>query len=442
MPSPRVRGNRSLGNVVTSWGVAAKTLAVYGWPHGHNGRAVLATERITFTNAAGHELSGALELPAGKVRSAALFAHCFTCTKQSRAATRITRALADIGLATLRFDFTGLGGSEGDFGNDGFASDVDDIVAAAEYLGERFGADLLLIGHSLGGAAVLAAAHRLPEASAVATIGAPSDVPHVLARLDGNLDAIESEGEGEVKIAGRVFTISNRFIESTRGADILKGLGELRKPLLFLHAPTDQIVSIDHAGELFKSAKHPKSFVSLDTADHLLTRGEDAHYAAAVIAGWAGRYLPEQDAPELREGVLVQTGHGKFGTQVRTPGHSFVADEPKSYGGEDAGPTPYDLLLAGLGTCTVMTLKMYAAREDIPLESAEVHLTHERDHQKDCDHCETDDDARIQAIYRTLRLMGDFSDEQRARLVAIADKCPVHRTLEGELHIHTNEERA
>ena len=400
----------------------------------------MPTESLKITTSEGHELSGALELPSGLVRGAALFAHCFTCTKQSKAATAVTRALAREGIASLRFDFTGLGASQGEFGRAGFASDVEDLIASAEYLIGRFDCKILLVGHSLGGAAVLAAASELgrDKVAAVATIGAPSDVPHVLHNIKGDLEAIERDGQGEVTIGGRSFLLGREFLEATRAIDLVEQMGKLRVPLMIMHAPTDDIVGVEHAGKLFDAAKHPKSFVSLAGADHLLLNEEDAKFAARMIAAWAGRYLPKKETlPLPEEGVVVQTGNGKFGTEVHTVSHRFVADEPVSYGGDDTGPTPYDLLLAALGTCTAMTMKMYADRKQWPFEGTRVHLTHERDHAEDSGHA-LDDGEAVQALYRKIELLGDALDEeQRAKLMEIADKCPVHRTLSGHLHIHT-----
>ena len=402
----------------------------------------MPAEKITITTTAGHELSGALELPTGLVRGAALFAHCFTCTKQSKAAIEVTRALAGQGIGTLRFDFTGLGGSEGDFGRAGFASDVDDLIASAGALCERFGDGLLMIGHSLGGAAVLAAAHQMAKGkvAAVATIGAPSDVPHVLHNVKGDLEAIERDGEGDVTIGGRAFKLSKDFLDKTRDVDLLDQVKALRVPLMFCHSPTDQIVGVDHASNLFGAAKHPKSFISLAEADHLLTNADDAKFVAGVIATWATRYLPmTTDWPMPEEGVIVRTGHGKFGTEVHTSSHRFVVDEPRSYGGDDTGPTPYDLLNAALGTCTAMTMKMYADRKELPLEGVSIHVTHDRNHEEDCGHVRAmEEGIQVQALDRAITIYGDdLSYEDRAKLIEIADKCPVHKTLEGHLHIHT-----
>jgi len=402
----------------------------------------MPTEALSIPSREGHLLDGSLEMPTGLVRGAAVFAHCFTCTKQSRAAVSVARALANQGIATLRFDFTGLGGSDGDFGRAGFASDVEDLTAMAEFMSERFEMPLLLIGHSLGGAAVLAAAHELgaKRVAAIATIGAPSDVPHVLHNIQGDLAAIERDGKGDVTIGGRPFALSKRFLERTRETDLLDLVGALRLPIMALHSPTDAIVGIEHASNLFQAAFHPKSFVSLEGADHLLTNPSDAEFAADTIACWAKRYLPlREDWPMPETGIVVQTGHGKFGTEVHTASHRFIADEPRSYGGDDSGPTPYDLLLAALGTCTAMTMKMYTDRKKWPLKGTRIHLTHERDHHVDCDHCEDEGEgAQIQALNRVIELDGEeLTDEQKQRIIEIADKCPVHRTLEGHLHIHT-----
>ena len=406
----------------------------------------MPNENLTIQTAAGHELKGTLELPTGLVRGAALFAHCFTCTKNSKAAVAVSRALAREGIATLRFDFTGLGGSGGDFGRAGFATDVSDLAAAGSALIERFQAPILLIGHSLGGAAVLAAADELgsDNVAAIATIGAPSDVPHVLHNIDGDIEQIREEGHGTVKIGGREFELSKEFIEKVENTDLLAEVKRLRKPLIFLHAPTDDIVGIEHAGNLFQAAKHPKSFVSLEGADHLLLREEDASFVASVIAGWGHRYLPMRDDwPMPEDGIVARTGHGKFGTEVHTATHRFLSDEPKSYGGDDTGPTPYDLLNAALGVCTAMTMKMYADRKGWPLDGVSVAVEHEREHGKHCDHVEAmEDGTAMQALHRTIAIRGDLDTEQRAKLIEIADKCPVHRTLEGELHVHTDTDDA
>ena len=399
----------------------------------------MPTEAFSVLTKAGHTLSGSLEMPTGLLRGAAVFAHCFTCTKQSKAAVSVARALASEGIACLRFDFTGLGGSQGEFGRAGFSSDVDDLVATVGALADRFNTKLLLIGHSLGGAAVLAAAHQLgkDKVAAIATIGAPSDVPHVLHNIKGDQGAIRRDGSGTVSIGGREFLLGREFLEQTEAVNLLELLGGLRIPYLCLHSPTDQIVGIEHATALFGTAFHPKNFVSLAGADHLLTDARDAGFAAKTIAAWADRYLPETENPINTEvGVLSQTGYGKFGTEVHAGTHHFIADEPLNYGGDNSGPTPYDLLGAALGTCTVMTMKMYADRKKLPLDMARVHVTHERKHSVDCEECETGE--TVQALHREIELVGpELTEADRDRIIAIADKCPVHRTLEGKLHIVT-----
>jgi putative redox protein len=386
-------------------------------------------------------LAARLERPAGEARAVALFAHCFTCTKEILAAKRIASALAERGIAVLRFDFTGLGSSEGEFANTNFSSNVDDLVAAADHLRATLAAPKILVGHSLGGAAVLAAAEQIGEATAVATIGAPADPGHVQHLFADHAEAIASEGEAEVQLAGRAFRIKKQFLEDIEGQRLearIKGLG---KALMVMHAPLDQTVSIDNAAHIFQAAKHPKSFVSLDDADHLLTRRADADYAAEVIAAWASRFLPpaeRENAPETEDGeVLVrESGEGRFAQQILAGGHRLTADEPPAVGGGDRGPTPYGLLLAGLGACTSMTLRLYADRKGWPLERVTVRLKHDKIHAQDCESCETTE-GRIDHIARELTIDGPLDADQRHRLLEIADKCPVHKTLHSEVAIET-----
>lgn len=400
-------------------------------------------ERFEFRNDAGELLLGTLERPGGDIAACAIFAHCFTCSKDIAAASRIARALADQGIAVLRFDFTGLGHSQGEFANTNFSSNVADLRNAAQALREQLSAPELLIGHSLGGAAVLAVAGDIPEARAVVTIGAPSDPSHVAHLLEDSRAEIETEGEAEVNLAGRTFTIKRQFLHDIESHRLAERIRTMRKALLILHSPVDEIVSIDNASEIFLAARHPKSFISLDDADHLLTRRADSQYVAATISAWARRYLLDGESeappprPRVADGeVLVQEQDGKFAQDVYTDRHSLRADEPLSYGGKDSGPSPYELLLAALGTCTAMTLRMYATHKNIPLAGVAVRLKHGKIHASDCEHCETRE-GRIDRIERDIELAGDLSDEQRAGLLRIADRCPVHRTLHAEIDIQT-----
>jgi len=400
-------------------------------------------ERFEFQNESGETLAGLLERPAGEIASCAVFAHCFTCSKDIAAASRIARALAARGIAVLRFDFTGLGHSEGEFANTNFSSNCADLRSAGRALAERVGAPELLIGHSLGGAAVLAVAGDIPEAKAVATIGAPSDPAHVAHLLAGKQEQIEEQGEAEVELAGRTFTIKRQFlrdIESHRLADRIHGM---RKALLVMHSPVDEIVSIDNASEIFRAALHPKSFVSLDDASHLLTRRADYEYVAVIIDAWAQRYLLNGEAPatssrpRVADGaVLVRERDGIFAQDVFTDRHELRADEPVGYGGQDSGPSPYEFLLAALGACTAMTMRMYATHKKLELTRVSVRLNHDKIHAEDCEHCETRE-GRIDRIERHLEIEGNLTEDQRNALLRIADRCPVHRTLHSEIDIQT-----
>ena len=411
--------------------------------------AEIRKERFEFQNDAGEQLAGLLERPDGPISAVALFAHCFTCSKDIAAASRISRALAANGTAVLRFDFTGLGHSEGEFANTNFSSNVADLGRAADALREQLQAPQLLIGHSLGGAAVLAVAADIPEVKAVVTIGAPSDPSHVAHLLESKRTEIESEGEAEVCLAGRTFTIKRQFLSDIESHRLAERIRTMRKALLVMHSPVDEIVSIDNASEIFLAARHPKSFVSLDNADHLLMKRADSQYVAATISAWARRYLLDGDAPGAsarpRVGpgeLLVEEHDGQFAQDVYTDKHYLRADEPSTYGGKDSGPSPYELLLAALGTCTAMTVRMYASRKKLNLARVSVRLKHDKIHAHDCEHCETVE-GRVDRIERSLELSGDLSDEQRSDLLRIADRCPVHRTLRSEIDIQTqlNESR-
>jgi len=406
----------------------------------------MRTERFEFLNAGGHRLAALLDWPIGKPTAFALFAHCFTCGKDNLAAKRISERLAMIGIAVLRFDFTGLGGSEGEFADTHFSSNVDDLVAAADHLRQAHRAPAILIGHSLGGAAVLAAAHRIAEARCVVTVAAPSDPAHVAGLFKEQVGAIRDKGEAEVTLAGRPFRVRREFLDDIAEQMLMDRVAHLHKALLIFHAPTDGLVGIDNATRIFVTAKHPKSFVSLAGADHLLSKKSDAVYVANVIAAWAERYV---DAPEMTSEeesevstVLVrETGGGKFQQEVLSGPHRFLADEPVKVGGLDSGPGPYDLLLAGLGACTAMTLRLYAEQKKLPLTRVSVRLSHNKIHAEDCASCETKE-GMLDRIDRAITLEGNLDETQRKRLMEIADKCPVHRTLTSEIDIRTVERPA
>lgn len=403
----------------------------------------MRSERFTFPNAKGEQLAATLDLPLGKPTAYALFAHCFTCGKDNLAAKRIAERLTNHGIAALRFDFTGLGSSEGDFANTHFSSNVDDLVAAADHLRKEHGAPAILIGHSLGGCAVLAAAHRIADARAVVTIAAPFGPSHVVGLFKDNVDTIRNEGEAEVSLAGRPFTIKREFIDDVTEKKLDECLATLRKALLVFHSPTDELVGIDNASHIFGAAKHPKSFVSLNGADHLLSQKSDAIYVANVIAAWAERYLDKPEVmteAEVDAGlVLVRETHGgKFQQEILTGPHRLLADEPVKQGGLDSGPGPYDYLMAGLGACTSMTIRLYADFKKIPLDNVSVRLSHGKIHVKDCETCDTKV-SMVDHIDRAITLEGALSAEDRKRLMEIADKCPVHKTLESKVDITTVE---
>ncbi|MBR1166601.1 bifunctional alpha/beta hydrolase/OsmC family protein [Bradyrhizobium liaoningense] len=403
----------------------------------------MPTERFQFTGEGGHQLAAALELPDGEPAAFALFAHCFTCGKDTLAAKRISVALAARGIAVLRFDFTGLGSSEGDFANSTFSSNVADLVRAADHLRDIRKAPSILIGHSLGGAAILAAAGQIPEARAVATIAAPSDPAHVTGLFREHLDDIRAQGEVEVSLAGRPFRIKREFLDDIAEQALMKDATGLHKALLVMHSPVDDTVGIDNATKIFVAARHPKSFVSLDHADHLLTKPADALYAADVIVAWASRYVDAakpakaMDLPEEPRKVVVQeTRKSKFNQAITVGPHHLVADEPLAAGGADAGPGPYDFLLAGLGACTSMTMRLYADRKSLPLDRVTVTLKHSKIYAKDCAECETRE-GMLDQIERDIAIDGALDAEQRKKLMEIADKCPVHRTLTSEIRIVT-----
>ena len=401
----------------------------------------MPNQNVVFENNSGQSLSGILDLPDAPPVAYALFAHCFTCSKNLKAATNIARSLNDAGIAVLRFDFTGLGQSEGEFSDTNFSSNVEDMLAAVDFMNREYAAPSILIGHSLGGTAVLQAAPAVNSAVAVATIGSPSEPVHVARMFSDSKDTLSEQGEATVNLGGRPFLMKQQFLDDLEQQDLQSSIGSLRKALLVMHAPLDNIVEIDNASELFAAAKHPKSFVSLDDADHLLSQEADSRYAGRVLAAWASRYLPDTallpDAAEAKAGqVSAQTWLGGFRTEVQLGSHSLVADEPRAVGGSDLGPTPYDLLSAALATCTSMTLRMYANHKKLKLESAKVTVAHDKVHAKDCEDCEAAD-GKIDEFRRSIALEGDLSNEQRQRMLEIADRCPVHRTLHGEIKVRS-----
>ena len=401
----------------------------------------MRSTNIRFPGTNGQALSARVEKPPGEVRAWCILAHCFTCSKDLKPLGHISSALTAEGFGVLRFDFTGLGQSEGEFEDTNFSSNLEDLVAAADYLRAEHAAPSLLVGHSLGGAAVLAATRRIPEVEAVATIAAPADPTHVVRHFDDRRHEIEERGEAEVEIAGRRFKIRRQLLDDLEAQTLERCIRELGRPLLVFHSPIDGVVGIDNARRIFEAAKHPKSFVSLDDADHLLLDTRDSRYVGAVLAAWAGRYVTgppaaEEDERPAEGEVWTEIGADGYTTTVRAGHHTLLADEPEEVGGEDLGPSPYDLLLAGLGACTTMTLRMYADRKGWPLDGVRVRLTHSRIHAKDCEECETKD-GQVSRIDRRVHVEGDLDADQRHRLFEIANRCPVHRTLENEIHIVT-----
>lgn len=397
-------------------------------------------EKIRFENAQGQELAGVMELPdVDSPRATVLFAHCFTCTKNIKAAVNISRSLVEEGFGVLRFDFTGLGESEGDFAATNFSSNVADLVAAAEFLGERFRAPSILVGHSLGGAAIIQAAHEIESTRAVATIAAPSDPAHVTHLFDRKREDIERDGEAEVRLAGRPFRIRRQLIEDLEKATWKDKVRGLRRPLLIFHSPLDQTVSIENAQQVFEQAMHPKSFVSLDEADHLLSDERDSRYVGTVLAAWASKYLePTEKGKEehFDEPVVAALGRSGLKTELTAGRFSLIADEPENLGGSEEGPSPYGYLSVALAACTAMTLRMYANHKKLSLESVRVEITHDKVHARDCAECETKD-KKVDRFTRKLAVEGDLSREETQRLVEIADRCPVHRTLHSEIDIVT-----
>ncbi|MFQ6552811.1 alpha/beta fold hydrolase [Aestuariibius insulae] len=404
----------------------------------------MRSEKFTFPGHKGQSLAARLDLPDGPPRATALFAHCFTCSKDIPAARRIAAHLAGLGIAVLRFDFTGLGGSEGEFENTDFTSNVGDLHAAANALAERGMAPDLVIGHSLGGAAILKAAPDIASAKAVVTIGAPFDPAHVTNNFKDQLPEIIEKGIAEVQLAGRPFRIRSDFLDDIAKGELTPAIQGLKAALLILHSPIDATVGIENASEIFLAAKHPKSFVTLDKSDHLVSDIADAEYAAGVISAWASRYLDLTDKKAKEtppDGILrvIEQSPDGFLQTVQSGPHEILADEPKKVGGTDRGLTPYDLLSAALGTCTSMTLRLYARHKNLPLDGVEVDVAHDKVHLTDAEKdCRNEGQERADHFTRTIRVTGDLTEDQRQSLLKIADKCPVHRTLEQSSKIATD----
>ncbi|MCZ4271135.1 bifunctional alpha/beta hydrolase/OsmC family protein [Maritalea porphyrae] len=395
--------------------------------------------KVEFDSAMGEQLAAAISWPRGKTRAFAIFAHCFSCSKDFVASRRVANALTEHGFAVLRIDFTGLGKSGGDFSDTNFSTNVQDLVAAANWLTDNYDAPALLVGHSLGGAAVLAAAPELASVKAVATIGAPANAVHVLQQFSCSVEEIEQNGEGEIDLGGRPFVVKKQFLDDVRTFDLPAQIKKFRGAKLILHSPLDRVVSVENAERIFKAAMHPKSFVSLDDADHLLTKLEHASYAAQVIAAWAERYIPSVAEKADTEGhvIAAESGEGKYHLHVDASGHPLTIDEPIAVGGSDRGPTPYDLLAAALGGCTTLTLRMYADRKKWPVNHIETRVEHAKHHAKDCEECARGHEGRVDVFKRFIHIEGELDKEQRHRMLEIADKCPVHRTLEQSSIIRT-----
>lgn len=400
----------------------------------------MSLQKVNFYNKSGQQLAGRLELPANQLpHNFVLFAHCFTCNKNLLALKNISKSLTSNGFGVLRFDFTGLGESEGDFADTNFSGNVEDLVAAADYLRKTYKAPGLLIGHSLGGAAALIAASEITSIKAIATIAAPSNPVHVKNLLRSNIEEINLKGKAVVNIGGRDFTIKKQFLEDLERKTLPQIVKELRKPILILHSPQDQIVGIKNAEEIYVAAHHPKSFISLDGADHLLSNKKDSTYAGSVISGWAKRYLeipPDKRVSSEHQVVASLDSDDAFSTSMKVGNHYMMADEPEEFGGNDFGPSPYELVSAGLSACTAMTIQMYVKRKGWDLQNVEVHTSYSKSHAEDCQDCESPG-TKIDTFHRELKLTGSIDEKKAQRILEIADKCPVHKTLHSEAQIIT-----
>lgn len=402
----------------------------------------MSIEQLNIKNTNGDSLAATLELPSKPPKFYALFAHCFTCSKNTLAATYISKKLVERGIAVLRFDFTGLGSSEGDFSDTNFSSNLEDIISVSNFLKINHEEPELLIGHSLGGAAVLSVAQSIDSVKAVVTIGAPSTADHVQHLFSDLKENILNNSEVLADVGGRKFKIKKQFIDDISLHNTTEHLANLNKALLIFHSPVDSIVSIDEAAKIYQASRHPKSFVSLENADHLLTNKQDASYVADIISSWASRYLHQDQnvvnsRPEILSGtVVIKEENHRFTRKIYTHDHELIADEPVSAGGENLGPDPYEYLLTALGSCTSLTIRMYANKKSIPLENVEITLSHKRIHAEDCSDCEKVEGI-VDVIDKHIQLAGDLSEQQRQKLMEIAGKCPVHKTLLNEIVIHS-----
>lgn len=394
----------------------------------------MPSQKVRFKNQLGYHLSAKIDYPLSKgPHPFAIFAHVFTGNKNLSSARHISRALTLHGVAVLRFDFTGLGESEGDFADTNFTSNIEDIIAAADYLAAHHQAPSIIIGHSLGGAAALFAGARIQSITAIVTIGAPSYPEHVTHLLQDEIEAIEEQGYAKVIIDRREFTIKKHFLDDLRSqnhVDIIQNLG---KALLVMHSPQDRIVEIKNAAHIYKLARHPKSFITLDGANHMLTNKNDAFYAGQVIASWVQRYITIAEKEPLntdRQVVVKLAKEDVFTADIQAGRHGFVADEPEEFGGFDFGPDPYELLNSALGACTAMTLQMYAKRKGWDLQDIKIHLSHAKTtHYYDDIQNIDAKTSKIDRFERVIELIGDLSPKQRQILREVASKCPIHRTL-------------
>ena len=400
------------------------------------------TVRLEIENRKGLKLQAYLELPANqKPNHFAIFAHCFSCNSNFNAVKNISRSLSNHGFGVLRFDFTGLGRSEGEFAESHFSANVDDLLDVAKFLKQNYKAPALLVGHSLGGAAVIVAASKLENIKAVATVGAPATVNHVTHLFSHALDDVKEKGEVEVKIGGRPFKINQDFVSDFSKTDLPEITKNLRKPILVMHAPFDSVVGIENAHKIYHIAMHPKSFISLDDADHLLSKSSDSVYVGNMIGTWVDKYFPQEDNKMMSTKGEQLVGHlnlleDNFTTSIQTKKHSFIADEPANVGGDDFGPSPYDYLSAGLAACTVMTLKMYAERKKWDLQEVFVYITYSKKHSDELN-IDLEKPTRFDHLQKKLKFIGNLDEKQTQRLKEIAAKCPVHKTLQSNIIIDT-----